>query len=97
VSLHARLRRLEQQISVARSCPACRHRQGRAVLIEAHKLPDGTVVPNEPEPVPCAVCGQVPERIIEVVLSEVQAPGVESASTEADGSSGECRRVTESG
>jgi hypothetical protein len=97
VSLHARLSRLEQQIGVAHSCPACRHRQGRAVLIEAHKQPDGTVVSNELEPVPCAVCGQVPERIIEVVLSEVQTPGLESASPEADGSSGECRRVTESG
>jgi hypothetical protein len=75
VRLHARLRRLEGLIGVARNCPACRQRQNRAVLIEYHKLADGTVVPDAPEPAPCAVCGKVPERLIQVILTAVENPG----------------------
>ena len=79
VSLHTRLRRLEEQLRVERGCRACRDRQGRAVLIEVRRLPDGTMVPEAPEPAPCTVCGQMPERIIQVILTEVRPPRVTSA------------------
>src|SRR5262249_23629852 len=78
VRLHARLRRLEQEIGVACSCPACRHRQGQAVLIERYAPADGTGGSEPPEPAPCAVCGPGPEVIIEVNLTEIDAPRVPS-------------------
>ena len=60
------LRRLEHCLRPD-VCPVCRDRHGRAVLIDAVELPDGTVVPRQPEPAPCARCGQIPEQIIRVI------------------------------
>ena len=73
--LQARLRRLEQQLGGDRGCLACRDRQGRAVLIEARELPDGTVVSETAEPPPCAASSAVPERIIRVILAVAESSG----------------------
>ena len=73
--LHARLRRLEQQLLAEHGCPACRHRQGLTLLLVARQLPDGTLVSETQKPAPCTVCGQVPEQIIEVILKVVEVPG----------------------
>jgi hypothetical protein len=74
MSVKSRLRRLERDLGVAHGCPACQHRQGRTVLVEARELPDGTVVPDQPKPAPCARCGEVPELIIQVIVTMVEAP-----------------------
>jgi hypothetical protein len=69
--LKSRLGRLEKPLIGGKGgCRACRHRHRHAVQIVSDELPDGTVVPREPEPEPCPRCGAVPE-IIRVVLSEV--------------------------
>jgi hypothetical protein len=83
VRLHARLRRLEQSIVADHGCPACQDRRGRAVLVEVHKDADGTVVSQEREPEPCARCGAVPERVIQVILTEAQhfSPACDAASS----------------
>ena len=74
MSVKSRLRRLERDLSIARGCPACQHRQGLTVLVVACELPDGTVVPDQPQPAPCARCGQMPERIMKVLIRKVEAP-----------------------
>lgn len=61
-----RLRRLEQLLPADPGCPACRHRQ-RLVMVECQRQRDGSVVPLEPEPVPCAACGRTAEFIIRIV------------------------------
>ncbi|HEY7159180.1 MAG TPA: hypothetical protein VH575_34870 [Gemmataceae bacterium] len=73
MSLRTRLQRLERKV-VDPGCPACRDRRGRIVFVMAQRLPDGTVVPQEEEPQPCARCGQVPEQIIEVIETVVDEP-----------------------
>jgi hypothetical protein len=50
------------------------------MLITAEKMPDGTVVPRQPPPEPCAACGAVREQII-VVIQEVVAVHKEHAQT----------------
>jgi hypothetical protein len=79
VRLHTRLRRLEQKRRIERGCRACCDRQGRAALLEVRRLPDGILVPEAPEPAPCTDRGQMPERIIRVLLTEVRPPPVASA------------------
>jgi hypothetical protein len=37
------------------------------MVLSAHEQADGTVVSSDPEPEPCARCGQVPERIVQIV------------------------------
>jgi hypothetical protein len=63
-------------------CRACRERDGRVVLRTAHKAPDGSVVPDEPEPEPCPSCGEAPEQLI-VVINEVVASRNEISQSEA--------------
>jgi hypothetical protein len=75
VRLQARLRWLEQQLGGGGRRLARRDRQGRAVLIEARELPDGTVVSETAESPPCAACGAVPERIIRVMLTVAESSG----------------------
>jgi hypothetical protein len=48
-------------------CPACRDRRGFVVLVQAHENAEGAVVPGEPEPEPCARCGAIPERVVQIV------------------------------
>jgi hypothetical protein len=66
VKWRSRIRRLEQQIGPGR-CPACHDRRGRVMLVAARQLPDGTIVPRDPEPTACARCGKGPEEIIEII------------------------------
>jgi hypothetical protein len=70
--LHNRLRRLEQQAPEG-ACPACRHRRGLVALVTARELPDGSTVPERGGPEPCARCGGVPERIIQIVEVVVES------------------------
>jgi hypothetical protein len=78
MSLRTRLQRLERN-TIDAGCPACRDRRGRIVFLTAERLPDGTVAVVEGEPAPCALCGEVPEKIIEVVERVVEAPTSESS------------------
>jgi hypothetical protein len=72
MSLRTRLQRLERNTADA-GCPACRDRRGRIVLLTAERLPDGTVVAVENEPQACTRCGQIPEQIIQIIESVVDA------------------------
>jgi hypothetical protein len=67
MSLRTRLCRLEQTIRVDRGCPACRLRRGRIVAVESEELPDGTKARLGDRPMPCTLCGELPEKIVEVV------------------------------
>jgi hypothetical protein len=78
MSLRTRLQRLERNTADA-GCPACRDRRGRIVLLRAEQQPGGTVAVVEGEPAPCTLCGQVPEQIVEVVETVVEAPTSESS------------------
>jgi hypothetical protein len=67
--LSQRLRRLEARVPKPDpGCPACRHRRGRHVLVDCQAQRDGTVVPLQPLPAPCAACGKLPESIIEAIM-----------------------------
>jgi hypothetical protein len=69
--VHNRLARLERQLIRGEGGRrACQDRR-RVVLIETEQMADGTVVLRDPQPEPCAVCGEVPEQIIEVMLTTV--------------------------
>lgn len=83
MNLRRRLQRLERN-TVDAGCPACRDRRGRIVLLTTERLPDGTVVAVENEPQPCTRCGQVPEQIIQIVLSVVDGRTSESSSSVPD-------------
>jgi hypothetical protein len=73
--LCTRLYRLEQTIRVDRGCPACRLRRGRTVVLESKEIPDGTKAPLGDWPMPCTLCGELPEKIVEVVhLLPLEAP-----------------------
>jgi hypothetical protein len=63
--------KLEATAGPPGGCLACRDRRGRVVLTTSFQHPDGTVVSEGHRPQPCAVCGLVPERIIEVVETVV--------------------------
>jgi hypothetical protein len=78
MSLRTRLQRLERA-QIDTGCPACRDRRGRIVLLTAEQRPDGTVAVMEGEPASCALCGEVPEQVIEVVETVVEAPTSESS------------------
>jgi hypothetical protein len=67
--LRTRLQKLEQSRTFV-GCPACRHRRV-IVTRTCTPLPDGSVVWDVDKPQPCARCGQIPEQIIEVILSVV--------------------------
>jgi hypothetical protein len=55
VRLNARLQRLERRV-VDPGCPGCRERRGFNVLVNAHRLPDGTLAyPNDDEPKPLSI------------------------------------------
>jgi hypothetical protein len=72
VKLHTRLQRLERRV-VDPGCPGCRERRGFNVLVNAHRLPDGTLAyPNDDEPKPCPQCGEVPESVIAVIRTVVE-------------------------
>jgi hypothetical protein len=73
--LRTRLCRLEQIIRVDHGCPACRLRRGRIVAVESKELPDGAKAPLGDWPMPCTLCGELPEKIVEVVhLLPLEAP-----------------------
>jgi hypothetical protein len=73
MTLHTRLRRLEQQVPDP-GCLACSDRRGRIVMVEAESQADGSVVLRDKEPEACAECGIVPENVVQVILSVVEAP-----------------------
>ena len=73
MTLHTRLRRLEQKLPDP-GCLACRDRRGRIEFVTAHTLADGSVVTVAGYPEPCERCGQVAERIIQKIMPYV-APG----------------------
>jgi len=63
-----RLERLERTV-LDRSCPACSHRKGLVALV--CKMSDGRSEGMPPEP--CSVCGQVPEKVMELEIEVVKA------------------------
>jgi hypothetical protein len=73
VRLHHGLSRLEQRVPDS-VCPGCRGRRGRIVLVEAERLADSSVVPRDQQPEACAQCGIVPENVVKISLSVVEAP-----------------------
>jgi hypothetical protein len=85
--LRTRLRRLEQLIRVDRGCPACRSRRGQIKWVESQRQPDGTTVPLGDWPIPCELCGKVPEMLVEIIMpvpiddAAKDDPPSESAST----------------
>jgi hypothetical protein len=72
MKLRSRLERLQKCLPAA-GCPSCRDRAGRIVLLTFRAGEDGTPVANGPTraPAPCPRCGQVPERVLEVVETVV--------------------------
>jgi hypothetical protein len=73
MSLRTQLQRLERN-SIDADCPACRDRRGQILVQVAERLPDGTMAVDSEEPQPCARCGQIPERVIQVVETVVAPP-----------------------
>ena len=67
--LRTRLHKLERSRTFA-GCPACRHRH-IIVMRTGTQQADGTMVWDVDKPQPCTHCGQIPEQIIEVILSVV--------------------------
>jgi hypothetical protein len=67
MNLRQRLRRAEHVANRLGylSCPSCRERHGRTVLVNATSSAGW----EEGDPQPCVACGSVPEQI--VVLTEV--------------------------
>lgn len=51
-----RLNRLVERYGVDTGCPACRDRRGQTVLASSQE-----------HPLPCPACGEVAERVIEIV------------------------------
>jgi hypothetical protein len=76
MSLRSRLQRLERSLMPEGGCPACCERRGRMIGLAARQLPDGSVVAEEEGPPPCSRCGQVPEQILLLIETLVEArPG----------------------
>src|SRR5437867_2551584 len=67
MSIRTRLQRLEQ-VAPKATCPACRDRSGRSVLVITHRLADGSWLSQTTDmmPEPCFACGEIPESIIEI-------------------------------
>ena len=63
------LRRLQKKLPADPGCPACRHRQGRIVMVEAERRPDASVVLRDQEPAACNQWGIVPEIVVMVYRS----------------------------
>jgi hypothetical protein len=80
MALRTRLRRLERGFPDP-GCPACRDRRGLTALVRSPRLADGTTAPKGDRPAPCARCGEVAERVTEVV--EVVVEACEDASRRA--------------
>jgi hypothetical protein len=71
--MKARLRRLEQVVGVD-SCPACRDRRGRLVVLRSfHESPNSAVESLGEEPPPCALCGEVPEEVVRIARTVVRS------------------------
>ena len=73
MKLRGRLQRLEQMAAVHGACPACRHRRGLTVTVISDQHDDGTVTEPEGLPAACERCGEIPERIIQIVVVVVSA------------------------
>jgi hypothetical protein len=70
--MNHRLRRLEQRAGDD-GCPACRDRRGCHVLVNARRLPDGTLTyPDGAKPQPCDPCGEIPEAITTIIMHVVK-------------------------
>ena len=72
-SLEAMARR--KHLLSPHGCAACRGRWGLDALVSCEQLPDGTLGPGRDRPLPCAACGRIPERIIEIVEVVVENAG----------------------
>jgi hypothetical protein len=77
MKLRHRLVRLEQRLPAG--CPACRHRRGLVALVTVREEPDEPAALPEGAPLQCAVCGNVPEQIIEIVEQVVELALVEDS------------------
>jgi hypothetical protein len=80
MKLRPRLVRLKQRLPAG--CPACHHRCGPVALVPARKSADGSVAPGQGRPEPCARCGGVPERLIQI--AEVVVKGREDVARLGD-------------
>jgi hypothetical protein len=79
--LRTRLARLEGK-GPEGGCPACRERRGLTVLVTVREDPDGTAVFVQGGPLPCPLCGRVPEQVVEVMETVVAQPAA-AGTTEA--------------
>jgi hypothetical protein len=82
MTLRMRLQRLERSALFDRSCPACRERRCLFTLVIREQLADGTLAEPQGMPAPCMRCGQIPERIIEIVEEVVVSPAAVSDGAE---------------
>jgi hypothetical protein len=73
VKMHRRLQRLRQKVPEPGS-PGCCDRRGRIVLVQAHRLADGSVVLRGTKPEACGLCGAVPEHVVKLILSVAGGP-----------------------
>jgi hypothetical protein len=71
MGLRTRLEKLEQRVGPKGGCPACRVRRGQHRIVIVEELRDGTLLPAQGEPQPCARCGNVPEFVTTVVVPVV--------------------------
>ena len=70
----ARLHESAQQRALL-DCPGCHDRKGRTVLVTALRHADGREGLEKPHPATWFVGGEVPERIITVIRTVVDAYG----------------------
>jgi hypothetical protein len=74
MSLKSRVSRLSRNLQPD-VCPACRDRRGGVVIVAGHNGRHGTFVPDRPPPEPCAICGEVPEKLLVIVEGLVSSDG----------------------
>ncbi len=70
-----RLKRLEQAVPDP-GCPGCPDRRGRIAMVTCKQQRDGSIVPQEPMPTACAVCGKVREFVVDIRHLQARECGV---------------------
>jgi hypothetical protein len=93
MSLKGRMQRLaaaarRQGLSSEACCPACRDRRRLSVIVRGREDDDGEVAWKRASPPACAVCGEVPEEVIEIVEQIVPARGEHLKGPRGKGSTG---------
>jgi hypothetical protein len=66
MTYRTRLRRLAANLP-DRGCLGCQERRGRVVTVESQRQADYSITLLQPLPPDCAVCGERPEFILEIV------------------------------